>query len=79
MKTSSTIAVFDFSGKRLKVRRPDSDRFTVDTKFDIVYMLRAINYDKYLYANDVCSYEECKANLLKELKAHPEWNYQIIE
>lgn len=79
MKPSSTVEAFDFRGKRLKVRYRKHDRFMVENKSGIAYMLRAINYDRYLYADDVSSYEECKANLLKELKAHPEWNYQIIE
>lgn len=60
---------FDFRKPRVRYSY-DGVKWSVCTKFDLMFYLKHINYDKYLFADYTFSYNGLRAKLRAELIAH---------
>ena len=68
---------FDF--RRARVRGSiDGKEWRIEDKYSLYYILRHINFYKYMYADQIYTYEELKQLLLKELKEAKYENVVII-
>lgn len=74
-----TLETTKFDFRRARVRgSKDGKIWRIEDKFGICYILRHIDFYRYLYADSIYKYEECKAYLLKELKEAKYPNVEII-
>lgn len=72
-----TIKHYDFRRARIRISK-DGKTWYIADKYTVVKRLQDINQYKYMYADVVYSYEQCKEALLKELKALNDPNIEII-
>lgn len=74
-----TLKTTQFDFRRARVRgSQDGKIWRIQDKYALYYILRHINFYKYIYADQVYNYEELKQCLLKELKEAKYENIKII-
>lgn len=74
-----TLKTTQFDFRRARVRgSQDGKTWRIQDKFALYYILRHIDFYKYMYADQICNYEELKQHLLKELKEAKYENIKII-
>lgn len=74
-----TLKTTQFDFRRARVRgSQDGKTWRIQDKYALYYILRHIDFYKYIYADQVYSYEELKQCLLKELKEAKYENVKII-
>lgn len=74
-----TLKTTQFDFRRARVRESqDGKTWRIQDKYSLYYILRHIDFYKYMYADQICKYEELKQYLLKELKEAKYENVKII-
>lgn len=74
-----TLKTTQFDFRRARVRgSQDGKIWRIQDKYELYYILRHIDFYKYIYADQVYNYEELKQCLLKELKEAKYENVKII-
>lgn len=68
---------FDFRRARVRGSK-DGKTWKIEDKFGLAYILKHIDFYKYLYADDIYSYRELKGCLLEELQEAKYPNVHII-